>query len=122
MVQSISNKRYQGKIDRIWKLYTYGNVAWIQGNFALDAHGMDEDIRANTVRGCCLVGAIHRIYGRWAQPLHGQKNTRVAVVVEPECVIDRIARHIGMRDIWQWNDQKERVYADIIRMCKTLDL
>lgn len=103
--------------NRVWKLYESGQVAWIQGSLSINAEGEREDVRSKDVVGCCLIGAIHRVYGRGLGSL-----TTLSDNMEPDILVRKVALHIHEPELWKWNDHPTTTIKKIITLCKELDI
>ena len=86
-------------IKRVWQLYEDGQIGWIKGELAINAAGRIEDIRSPHVTGCCLIGAIHRVYGRNIGSLN-----KIHENFEPEVIVRKVAMRVKEPCLWKWND------------------
>lgn len=104
-------------INRVWKLFESGTVQWIQGSLALNVNGQLEDVRSKDVVGCCVIGAIHRVYGKGLGSL-----VQLSDNIEPEIIVRKLAHHLGEPELWKWNDAPHRTINEILHICKELNI
>lgn len=104
-------------IKRVWQLYEDGQIGWIKGELAINAAGHMEDIRSPHVTGCCLIGAIHRVYGRNIGSLY-----KIHENIEPEVIVRKVAMRVKEPCLWKWNDRPSTTLHDVIAICKELDI
>lgn len=105
-------------ITRVWQLYETGHIAWIKDALAININGEVDDIYASTVVGCCVIGAIHRVYGRRMVAEH----TYHAQHPEPEIIIRKVAMDLNVPCIWEWNDHPNTSRDDVMMLCRRLDI
>lgn len=116
MLNTLSNPSRK-PIKRVWQLYEDGQIGWIKGELSINAAGRVEDIRSPHVTGCCLIGAIHRVYGKGLGSLVQSSDN-----IEPEIIVRKLAHHLGETELWKWNDRRVTTLDDVLHICKELDI
>ncbi len=84
---------------------------------ALNVNGQLEDVRSKDVVGCCVIGAIHRVYGKGLGSL-----VQLSDNIEPEIIVRKLAHHLGEPELWKWNDAPHRTINEILHICKELNI
>lgn len=83
--------------DRVWKLLE-DPERWCQGDNAVDAKGYPVPPSSDRATRWCLRGAVRKVY----------PNDWQSVVRLTPCI--------------HWNDAPERTHAEVIALCKELDI